>query len=178
MRCFVGIDLPKNLKKRIEKFAKELNNSSALYGKFVETENLHISLKFFGEVNNSFNFEELKRISMKPFTCSLENIGTFPNKNFIKVLWIGINKGSEEIKSIHESIEELFPSFPKDKEFIPHITISRIKNVSNKETLLEFFEKNKNLSFDEFTVNSFYLFESTLTQKGPIYEKIKKINLE
>lgn len=182
MRCFIGIDLPNSLKKSISKFIDDVDNLNLFYGKFVESENLHLSLKFLGELSEEdvSNVEKsLSTINFNPFKFSIKDIGSFPNKNFVKVLWLGVGEGKKEILELNNKIEENLPQFSNTyKVFTPHITLGRIKNISNKDMLSKFFDKNKNISFGEVNVSSFYLFKSTLTSNGPIYEKIKKFELK
>ena len=98
MRCFIGIDLPKSLKKDIKKFMKEIDKSNTFYGKFVEIENIHISLKFLGDVEDT-QLENLKKalskIKFKPFICSIKGVGAFPSTHYVKVLWFGTDKGTD-----------------------------------------------------------------------------------
>ncbi|UCD03722.1 MAG: RNA 2',3'-cyclic phosphodiesterase [Candidatus Woesearchaeota archaeon] len=181
MRCFVGIDLSENLREEVNRFIKQTDHMGVFYGKYVESENLHISLKFLGEVDLS-KIEEVERllseIKYTPFTASLEGIRAFPSKHYVKVLWIGANKGRKEIIELHNLIDEkLKDIFHKDRNFEPHITLSRVKNISNKDKASSFFEKNKDIKFGEITIDSFCLYKSTLTSDGPIYEKISKFQL-
>ena len=182
MRCFVGIDLLEKLKEDVTRFIKKTDNKGFFYGKYVELQNLHISLKFLGEVDDSKikDVEKLlSEIKFATFTASLEGIGAFPSEHYVKVLWIGASKGNNEIIQLHSLIDEKLKSiFHKDKNFIPHLTLLRVKNVSDKSKVASFFKENKNIKFGEFNVNSFHLYKSTLTSDGPIYEKIASFKLE
>ena len=175
MRCFIGIDLPKYVKKTLSKFQELLRKENIFYGKYVEENNLHISLKFLGEINNVEGIKnQLKKIKFNPFIVSLNNLGAFPSENYIRLLYIKINKGKEEIINLHKEIENIL-EFKRDINFEPHVSLIRVKNVLNKKRVEELFKKE--VSFGEFNVTSFYLFKSTLTSNGPIYEKIEKIEL-
>jgi len=103
----------------------------------------------------------LEDVEFEPFTVKLEGVGFFPNEKFVRVVWIGVGKGSEEIERLHEEVEK---RLGKDERFVPHVTVARAKG--RVEVL------KKEFSSDEFEVGSFSLFKSTLTPKGPIYEVI------
>lgn len=181
MRCFTAIDLPKSLKKRINNFQKEVKKKDIFYGKYVEEENLHLSLKFLGEINK----EKVKRvketlaeIDSSAFSASLKNIGAFPGKHFVKVLWIGAEQGRKQIINLHDKIDDkLSGLLKKSKRFEPHITLMRVKNISSKSEMKKFFEEYENKKFANLNIDSFSLFKSTLTEKGPIYEKISNFKL-
>ena len=175
MRCFIGIDLPKYVKKTLSKFQELLRKENIFYGKYVEENNLHISLKFLGEINNVEGIKnQLKKIKFNPFIVSLNTLGAFPSENYIRLFYIKINKGKEEMINLHKEIEKIL-EFERDINFEPHVSLIRVKNVLNKKRVEELFKKE--ISFGEFNVTSFYLFKSTLTSNGPIYEKIEKIEL-
>lgn len=177
MRCFIAINLPKETKKRISKIMKDFQEKGI---KKVEEQNLHLTLKFLGEVNEK-KIEEIKqileKINYKKFEVSLKNFGFFPNDNFIKVVWIGIEKGRKEIielqKKIDFGLKDL--SFKPETNFEPHLTIARIKFLKNKK---EFLKKVSELKFeDNFSVSNFDLMQSFLKPGGPVYKKILSIGL-
>ncbi|RLG17327.1 RNA 2',3'-cyclic phosphodiesterase [Nanoarchaeota archaeon] len=157
MRCFLAIELPEHVKDQIEEFKKWVRGRV----KFVEKKNLHLTLRFLGDVDPNQVMKALEDVEFKPFTAKLEGIGFFPNERFIRVIWIGVGKGSEEIEKLHEEIER---RLGRDERFVPHVTIARAKG--RVEVL------KREFSSDEFEVSSFSLFRSTLTPKGPIYEVI------
>jgi 2'-5' RNA ligase len=93
MRCFVAIDLPEHIKARIFHEIEILKQQGLVSGKFVEKENLHLTLKFLGELTEKQIKdigEKLSEISFNKFKVSLSEIGVFPDKNFVKVLWVGL----------------------------------------------------------------------------------------
>lgn len=153
----MAIELPKHVKDQVEEFKKWVRGRV----KFVEKENLHLTLRFLGEVDPNQVIKALEDVEFEPFTVKLEGVGFFPNEKFVRVVWIGVGKGSEEIERLHEEVEK---RLGKDERFVPHVTVARAKG--RVEVL------KKEFSSDEFEVGSFSLFKSTLTPKGPIYEVI------
>ena len=181
MRAFIAIDLPKDLKEQIAQFQKELKKANVLKAKFVEKENLHLALKFLGEISKEDVdkiSEKLKEIckKCKPFVLSLKGLGAFPTENFVRVIWIGVDNGSIETKELNRQINKAL-GLKEGRDFIGHITLARIKAVSDKKKLAGIFEKYKEKEFGSFQVKSIKLIESKLTREGPIYSVIEEFRL-
>jgi 2'-5' RNA ligase len=180
-RSFISIDIRCN--EKILNLIDELKKSDAII-KIVEPENIHLTLKFLGDIydKNVIEIEDILKNSIsgiKPFQFNLEGVGIFPNQNYIKIIWIGIKNSEilEELsKRINHKINLLIPNI-KSQKFLPHITICRVKSAKNKEKLLEIVNKYKDYKFMNIKVNSINLKKSELTSKGPIYSDIKRINL-
>jgi len=114
-----------------------------------------------------------------PFTITFKDTGVFPNKNYIRVVWIGIHK-SDKLKAIAGNIDESLSKlgFKKEKrEFSAHLTIGRVKTARNMELLLKKIEEFSNFDFGKQDIISIKLKKSDLTPKGPIYTTLKEIKL-
>ncbi|MCK4996411.1 MAG: RNA 2',3'-cyclic phosphodiesterase, partial [Thermoplasmatales archaeon] len=101
----------------------------------------------------------------------------FPNQNYIKVMWIGIENG-EQIGKIASKIDEKISELGFEKErrrFSAHLTIARVKSAKNKEKLLELIEKYRDIEFGSLKVDTIKLKKSELTPKGPIYTILKEV---
>ena len=98
MRCFIAIDIPTKLKKEIYVFQKTLPSEL----KLVKPENMHITLKFLGEVNEKEIVSKLKGIKIVPFESKTKEIGFFPKPNFARVIWLGL-----EDKGIIQIVREI-----------------------------------------------------------------------
>jgi 2'-5' RNA ligase len=173
MRTFISIDLPKEIISEIVNIQKSLPE---FLGKITESENIHLTLKFLGEIDDD-KLEEVKKclsnFKIKYLDVELTNLGVF-SPNFIKIIWIKIN-GTEDLqKQIDSSLVNLFK---KEKQFMGHLTIARVKNVKDNQKFLSNLEKIKLPSL-RFKINSFKLRKSTLTPKGPIYETLEEYFLK
>lgn len=172
MRTFISLEIPERIKKIIKEVQENLPDFK---GKKTEGENLHLTLKFLGEVDEKKLEkikEKLSQINFKKFKAKVGEIGVF-NKNFIRIVWIKIENCNELQKEIDEKLSELFE---KEKRFMSHLTIARVKSIRNKEEFLKKLEKI-NFSKEEFLVESFYLKKSTLTKEKPIYENLENYSL-
>lgn len=183
MRTFIAIPCPEELKDKIVEIQKRIKNLGKI--KLVERENIHMTLKFLGDTDeNKINeiIEILNSVSknqkIKKFKIHLWGIGVFPNENYIKILWVGISEGSEEILDLHQKIDEQLKSsgFKKDKKFHPHFTIARVKFLKprDKREVQQVLSENSNTDFGSFEVSGFELMKSELTSEGPVYSVIKK----
>lgn len=180
-RGFIAIDI-KSFPKLIQ-FSNEIKNSGTNV-KIVEPENIHITLKFLGDTDESHieKIEEIMKDAVEgnePFDIQIKGAGIFPNQNYIKVMWIGIKNG-EKIGIIANKIDEELSKLGFEKEkrnFSAHLTVARVRSAKNKEKLLQLIEKYQDTEFGKFKVESIELKKSDLTQKGPIYTTLKEVKL-
>jgi 2'-5' RNA ligase len=178
VRCFIAIHFPKKVIEEIEKVQGDLKKKDLFVGKFTKGRNLHLTLKFLGEIEEG-QVEEVKKklreIKINKFKVELGKVGVFSEK-FIRIIWIEIlGKEIFELqKKIDESLKEMFEL---EVRFMSHLTIARVKNVKDKKL---FFKKLKEIKVPEvnFDINEFYLMKSELKSEGPIYEVIEKYSLE
>ena len=180
-RGFIAIDIESN--KKLIEFENEIKKTGADL-KLVEPENVHITLKFLGDTEEEL-LEEIKNIikksveGMEPFTIKLKGTGVFPNQNYIKVVWIGIESG-EPIGEIAQKIDNqtVKIGFEKEKRgFSPHLTIARVKNSKNKDRLLQVLEKYRDVEFADIKIEAIKLKKSDLTPSGPIYTDLQEIKI-
>ncbi|MCM8795890.1 MAG: RNA 2',3'-cyclic phosphodiesterase [Candidatus Omnitrophica bacterium] len=188
MRTFIAIELPKEIKETLGLLQEELKKSGADV-KWVSPSNIHLTLKFLGEIDakklNKLN-EILENVALKqsPFSLGIKGIGVFPNLNSPRVIWVGVEKGDEETKRIAAILEEEIAKIGIPKERRPystHITLGRLRSGVNRMKLLEQLnylkDKSEKINL-EFTVKKITLLKSTLTPQGPIYEILKEANLK
>ena len=178
LRCFIALELSREIIDEIEEIQKLIKKKNLFYGKFTEPENLHLTLKFLGEIPEEKLEKikkELKKIKFQNFDVSLSEAGTFINR-YNSLLWVKLNgKGIWDLKSIID--EQLKDIFPKEEEFMSHITIARMKKISNKNIFLDYV-KNMKLRKVKFVVKDFILKKSELKPEGPVYTNLETYNLE
>ncbi|MCK4730396.1 MAG: RNA 2',3'-cyclic phosphodiesterase [Candidatus Aenigmarchaeota archaeon] len=172
MRAFIAINLPDRIKDKILEMTKEFQEKGI---RKVGKQNLHLTLKFLGDVNEK-KVEEimqiLKTVDCVKFEVSLKNMGFFPNESFIKVVWLGIENGRNELIELQKQIDQKLEKygFKPEKNYEPHFTIARVKSIKDKK---EFLDKMKEIKFeDNFSVSNFELMESKLSPSGPVYREL------
>ncbi len=172
-RCFISIDIPENIKKEIISIQKSIPK---FYGKLIEAENLHLTLKFLGEIDEEkieLVKERLNEIKFDNFEVAVDSLGVFSEK-FIRIIWLHLSNCEELQRAIDEELGDLFP---KEKRFMSHLTIARVKKVGDREFFLEELKKIE-IPQMKFNVDSFNLKESILYPEGPIYLTIEKYKLK
>jgi len=181
MRAFLGISISDELKHKILEIQKKFSDFDI---KFVEPENLHFNLKFFREISDE-QVEGLKKIleeiteKFEPFEIEIKGLGVFPNKNYIRVIWMGVKEGFNAMTSLAEVIQDSIESigFFREEKFVPHLTLGRVRTARNKEELKSLIEELENIEIGRMKVEEIKLFKSKLTPKGPIYEEHFCINI-
>ena len=182
IRSFLAIELDEDLVPKILDVQKEFKKTDANI-KYVNSRNMHFTLKFFGNIDldmaediGSAVEKVIKNYSS--FDLNIRNCGCFPNKKVIKVLWLGLEEGSPIInlqKDLDKEFEKL--GFKKERNFISHLTIGRVKSPKNKKEIRETIDKLENIEIGQMKVSKISLKKSTLTPQGPIYEDIKVFEL-
>ncbi|AGK60507.1 2-5 RNA ligase [Archaeoglobus sulfaticallidus PM70-1] len=182
MRLFVAVDLSENVREEVYRLTRSFTPFNGV--KTVEKENLHITLKFLGEVKESkLNkiTEKLGEIDFEKFELSFRGIGFFPNISRMRVIWVGV-KDDSKINILAEEVEKRLAElkFKRENRFKAHATIARIKrlNPSDKTRILNLLEGYEDREFGDMVVEKFVLKKSTLTPKGPIYEDVEVFELK
>ncbi|HID42653.1 MAG TPA: RNA 2',3'-cyclic phosphodiesterase [Archaeoglobaceae archaeon] len=152
--------------------------------KIVEKENIHFTLKFLGEVEDSrveLIKDALGRIKAEAFRLHVRGIGYFPPSGSIRVIWVGVKEGEDEMSKLAGKVEDAMKKlgFRKEKNFIAHATIARVKKLSSQERrkVLDEIEPYSDEDFGWMDVKDFRLKKSTLTPKGPIYSDVEIFGL-
>lgn len=183
VRSFLAIELAEDLIPKILDVQKEFKKTNTNI-KYVSSQNMHFTLKFFGNIDLDM-IEDIGRAvertikNYSSFDLNIKNCGCFPNKNVIKVLWLGLEDGSP-IKDLQKDLDNEFKKlgFKKERNFISHLTIGRVKSPKNKKEIRETIEKLENIEIGQMKVSRISLKKSTLTPQGPIYEDIKVFELD
>ncbi|RLG15013.1 MAG: RNA 2',3'-cyclic phosphodiesterase [Candidatus Nanohalarchaeota archaeon] len=179
MRCFIAIDIPKDIKKDLHSIQKPFEKYENMT--LVNTKHLHCTLIFLGEIDKT-QIEKTKIIlqecseSHTAIKCQLKSTGVFPNPDYLKVIWTGISP-KDQLAAIQKSLEiklvetGLYNSLPH-QQFTPHITIGRVRDSGHKHEILKEIEKNSTFTTPVFEINELKLKQSTLLPGGPIYDDI------
>jgi len=182
MRTFIAIALPESITKLLGRIQEELKKSQADV-KWVETSNIHLTLKFLGELDHG-QIEQVSTVltqvgsKIRPFEASLGGLGAFPSLRYPRVIWVGVGKGDQNIRELAALVEDsLFEiAIPReDKPFSSHITLGRTRSSLNNLRLsaaLSHAGGTYKAENPEFHVGRITLFKSTLTPKGPLYESL------
>lgn len=178
MRVFFALSLDEKIKNTIDKFNKE--NILPVFNniKKVDRENLHITLRFIGDIDE--NIVDLMRnkimqqtFKSNSFDTQIQGLGVFPSAQKARIMWIGLKNNIDKIINLYNQINnllnELRITYEEEKSFHPHITIGRFKKPPFFNKVNEMLVKHKDTTFGTTNVNSITLYKSTLTSEKPIY---------
>lgn len=175
MHLFLAIELPDTVKRQLYDQILSLQREYRQLN-WVPQENYHITIHFFGEVENSK--ELIKKLEELLYDSSSFYLYAFGADLFIhdKIhLYINFNR-EKKLEEIADKVRYTFQE-QDNMKYMPHLTIARYK-VPSKQQYLLLKKKLHQLSIDlEIGVKKVVLFESISGRKNPIYKKIKEFKL-
>jgi len=178
IRSFVALELSDEVRERLTELLKRLRQTNAAV-KWVEPENLHLTLKFLGEVQEEqieAVVEALKIVAQvtEPFPFTVRGVGGFPDLRRPRVLWVGVEPTPPLMRLqqiVEQAMEQLgFP--PEERDFHPHITLGRVKAVAGLEKVRAILSEYIGVTFGSVPVKHMTLFRSDLSREGPTYTPI------
>jgi 2'-5' RNA ligase len=178
IRSFVAFDIDnESVLKKIGEAQTLLVNSDADL-KVVAPKNIHITLRFLGNIMSATVdkiHEVMKKVQFVSFDVYIRGIGAFPNANYPRVLWAGIAEGADTLRGIFNQLEPGLCGLgfaPDPKGFSPHLTIARVRSGRNKAELAKFMSDD--YEFGVVRAACLRLKKSDLTPKGPIYSTLRE----
>lgn len=184
-RCFVCVEVINQL--NISRIEAILNKLSTFQGiRPVKTNQLHLTLKFLGEVleKRLVGIEkELHLIKLPSFEIEFTHLGFFPNERRPRVIWIGISEGKRQLTALAQEVDERLSKigFPKEKrKFSPHLTVGRIKKLypDEQQRIVDYVHSIDSIGSEKEVIQSFLFKKSTLTPQGAIYENLAQCFLK
>jgi len=183
MRAFVAIDIDETVRRRLVAAQEQLAATGADI-KLVEPPNIHVTMKFLGEVleDKISGIEEALKRSVagtSQFDIGVKGIGVFPSLHYVRVVWAGIDEGGSELVNIQRKIDGELQQlgFSPERDSVPHLTIARVRTAKNRDRLAAFVKEEAEAEFGVTRAQVVELKQSTLTQKGPIYSTLARVEL-
>jgi RNA 2',3'-cyclic 3'-phosphodiesterase len=179
-RIFVAIEIPYEIRSVLAVESRRFRETGG-YVSWVNPENMHLTLRFYGEVNAQQLSCIIKGLAngcreYSQLKLAVSGLGAFPKSQRPAVIWAGVKVLTGDIvliQSITEQVALKAGLDPEKKPFHPHITLGRVRNAAHAVRLGEILAKRidaGNLDFgDEFEVQSMALWESELRPDGPVY---------
>jgi 2'-5' RNA ligase len=171
MRLFVAIDLPQQQKDEVRRLYTQLPGA-----RWVPAEQLHLTLRFLGEVEEAgvpSIKKALGRVSFPPFALSLSGVGHFPAGRFPRVFWVGFAP-APELAQLYVSLERNLAEagfLPEERKFSPHLTLARLHGTP--AAAVDALEAaHRTFSCDPFTVTEFHLYQSVLKPGGAVHTSL------
>lgn len=179
MRCFVAVDFPLDVKRAINDFILKIGDLSGDV-KWVPSENMHLTLKFLGEVKDEAVGNVKQGLSSvcaghKPFSIYIKGAGAFPNFKSPNVLWVGIG-ASPELAGLFRDIDDTAAGLGfvrETRRFSPHLTIARVKDKRSIGPMMKGLSEFREMSFGSAEVKEFLLMKSVLKPSGAEYSRVE-----
>ena len=185
IRTFIAIDVEKPVHDRLIALQEKLAKSASEV-KWVEPENLHVTLLFLGEVDERELPAVCRAVAdctrpLAPFVMSVEKAGCFPTPRRPRVLWVGVGEGTQPLVALHDALEppllDLGCYRREGRQYTPHITLGRVKSDRPTDQLAAALAKQAGWKGGEVTVREVLVMGSELTPKGPVYTVLSRARL-
>jgi len=177
MRLFVALEIPSTVRENLAGLVKHLRAVSP-QTRWVRPENLHVTLKFIGEVPETkvglIRAELAKMRSDAQVALEFRGLGFFPNEKHPRVFWAGI-EASRNLKTLAADIEQALEAvgIPGDgRAFSPHLTLARFERQRPPEALRDAIRQNASHELGSLRTNQFHLIESKLRPSGAEYTTV------
>ena len=165
MRAFIACPLTKAVEEYLKKLCLALPEAS-----LVIPRQFDLTIKFLGDVPDNLLpviQERLARLMVTPFEAHLSHVGVF-SKNYLRVVWAGVEP-ADRFERIHHEVEEMLaPLVPIDERYAPHITLTRIRSVRDRQ---QFLDRLAAITVEpiSFPGDQLVLMKSELTDNGAVH---------
>lgn len=180
-RAFIAVEMGRH--SELESFSRAVESTGA-HLKMVNLKNLHVTLKFLGDVDEALVPEirgamESAVDGQSPFQLRLRGAGAFPNLGRISVVWAGLEDAGPLVDiagKLDAGLSGL--GFRKERRpFSPHVTVARVKSGKNRDAVADVIRGHEGAEFGTVDVDRIILKKSVLTPRGPIYSDVEVAEL-
>jgi 2'-5' RNA ligase len=201
MRCFIAIDIDEKIRAAIADLQKQIASKVDVKKgdvKWVEPGNIHLTLKFLGEIKDEQSAEVCeisKKVAEahKTFDIDIESVGTFGGRS-AKIIWVGVGTWHglparentakmavpHELLALQKDLESQLAQAgypPEEREFSAHLTLCRVRNPKAGVKLAEAVKQFEHLKLGSVAADAICVYQSQLTPAGPIYTLLGSFNL-
>jgi RNA 2',3'-cyclic 3'-phosphodiesterase len=178
MRLFVALEIPAEVRENLAALIRELRAIDAK-PKWVRPQNLHVTLKFIGEVDAAKSEAIRAALAGVPpaerVELSFRGVGFFPSEKRARVFWAGVDAPPHLASlagAIDAQLEKLGIS-PEKRPFTPHLTLARLEPPGMPDKLRAAVAKNVAREFGVLRTCEFHLIESKLKPTGAEYTTLQ-----
>lgn len=184
IRLFVAVEISEEIRKKLAEFQEGLKKVDADVS-WVTPENLHITVKFIGSLDEEKKEAVATIIKdavthIKPFNLDYRGVGVLPAEKSPRVIFADVIDTSRVLEKIHESLDKQFMTLGvehEERKFTAHLTVGRIKTRRNVKRLIEKLNSYHGFDFGSDHVAQVVLMKSDLLPKGPRYTKLQGVDL-
>jgi len=175
-RAFIAIGISEEVRRKLVLLQESLRGTGGHVG-WVKPLNIHLTLVFLGDINNETSSAVCRAMdstaaSCKPFSCEVKGLGYFGRRHSPKVVWADIKAGAVELVALHSRLCAALQAGGaglNEKEFVPHLTIGRVRSNRNALELVKAIDAEKDVVSGQFDAANLLLIKSDLSENGPVY---------
>jgi len=179
MRVFIAIDIDEKIRAALNNLQQQVRGKVDIKKgdvKWVNPQNIHLTLKFLGEIQDGKVVEVCDVVEKvagghKSFELDIQTVGCFGGRS-ARVLWVGADKGSENLLQLQKDLEQqlALAGWPKEKrKFSGHLTLCRVRNPRAGVKLAALSEDYRDFKLGIISADSVSVYQSQLRPTGPIY---------
>lgn len=185
IRSFIAIPLPEDVQAAAGRMVDRMRDVAPGV-KWVDSENLHLTLKFLGDVDNREVIDVCKALrqccqGVEPFSLKLHGVGGFPDLQRARVIWAGVEDEGDYLCPLAQAIDEKMGELRFKREFRdyqPHLTLGRLKKGSRLTD--DFAKVAAGLAKTQLgvvQVQELHLCGSFMEKSGPTYNVMDRVEL-
>ncbi len=189
IRSFIAIELPEALKQELSKLQGRLQQPRQSWIKWVDPQSIHLTLKFFGNINMGkippiTKAMEAAAQGIPPFHLEVSGLGAFPNLKRVQVVWVGMGGETEVLRHLQRNLESHLAPLgfvPEKREFSAHLTLARLRHQATppeREQLGQLIGSTRFKTAHTIKVEAINLMKSQLTRDGAIYSIVSSVGLK
>jgi 2'-5' RNA ligase len=182
IRAFIAFELPADVLSALKEIQQQLNNFRFRV-KWLRPENIHLTLKFLGEI-------ESDRIDViadsifdaasgyDPLSLAAKGVGVFPGMKRPRVIWAGLVGQIELLRDLQQKLDDRLAEAGLARERRPfrgHLTLGRFKGHVSLGEIRQALEEFNHFETAAFSASHLVLFQSELRPEGAVYTKLKSI---
>lgn len=181
VRTFIAVELTPEIRGQANKLVAKLRRIVADV-RWVESEDMHLTLKFLGEVD----VLEIPRVcnavtecvaDLSPFELEVVGAGAFPDAERPRTVWLGVGEGTEAMVALHDRLELALAKLgfrEEGRRFRPHVTLGRVRDSVPGSEFAQTLAELAEVSCGQMLVGEVTIFSSELSRHASRYEVLDR----
>ncbi|HAY79445.1 MAG TPA: RNA 2',3'-cyclic phosphodiesterase [Planctomycetaceae bacterium] len=180
IRTFIAVDVSAQVQAAADAAMECLRGSGSAVN-WLQPENVHLTLKFLGEVPNVEVHAVCREVQaavaesgVLPFEVDCHGLGAFPDIERARTVWFGVRDGGEPLIQLHDAIDARLPKLgfaSERRRFHPHVTLGRVKcGGRERQPLVDLLRTHQDWEVGAWPISEVLIYSSTLEKGGPIYD--------